>query len=246
MPEDRPGFLDATGVMEQLTKVQDASQAEIERVRRVYLEIERRDGAANWHAALWFRFACLLAVVLIVCISAVVYFAMQASKIAVFVQPVQVTEDGKMVLVGIPVDLLSYEPSNGQEMDMLASWVTNSRWRSGDQVLERSMWAWLYSHTCGEASKFLARDETETQPFKVSKARSSIDIKSITKTDTPKSYQVLWHEVTLDSGGSAMIQYDYTGTFTLARKRPKTLDEAKDNHLGICVNGYSLSRKQTS
>jgi len=42
---------------------------------------------------------CLLAVVLIVCISAIVYFAMQASKVQAFVQPVQITEDGKMVLV---------------------------------------------------------------------------------------------------------------------------------------------------
>ena len=49
---DRPGRLDATGVIEQLTRVQSASQE----------EIERRDGSANWHAALWFRFACLLAV----------------------------------------------------------------------------------------------------------------------------------------------------------------------------------------
>ena len=59
---DRPGRLDATGVIEQLTRVQTASQEEIERVKRVYHEIERRDGSANWHAALWFRFACLLAV----------------------------------------------------------------------------------------------------------------------------------------------------------------------------------------
>src|SRR6516225_6078086 len=43
---DRPGRLDATGVIEQLTRVQTASQEEIERVKRVYHEIERRDGSA--------------------------------------------------------------------------------------------------------------------------------------------------------------------------------------------------------
>src|SRR5215831_10384058 len=99
---ESPGLLNATGFVDQLRRIEDASAAEVERINHVYREIERRDGAAQWHAALWFRFACLLAVVLIVAISAVVYFAMQASKIAVFIQTVQMTEEGKMVLVGIP------------------------------------------------------------------------------------------------------------------------------------------------
>jgi hypothetical protein len=57
---DRPGLLNATGFVDQLRRIEDASAAEVERINHVYREIERRDGAANWHAALWFRFACLL------------------------------------------------------------------------------------------------------------------------------------------------------------------------------------------
>ena len=116
---ERPGWLNATGIIEELSRVQDASAAEVARIQQVYREIERRDGAANWHAALWFRFACLLAVVLIVAISAIVYFAMQASKVQAFVQPVQITEDGKMVLVA-DRSLSVLDATNGQVLRTLA------------------------------------------------------------------------------------------------------------------------------
>ena len=245
---DRPFRLDASGVVEQLSRVQDASAAEIERVKRVYHEIERRDGAANWHAALWFRFACLLAVVLIVCMSAIVYFAMQASKVQAFVQPVQVTEEGKMVLVGLPKDLLDYQPEDSQVMDMLAQWVTKRRWRGDEEGYKRTRndWAWLYHHSCGYGSKLLAHDEVTEQPFKPSRVKTSIEVKSITKTATPESYQVVWHEVTVDKLASSLKEQDYIGTFTVGRVRPKTLAEAMDNRLGMCTTGYDLAPKAGS
>src|SRR5256885_3602630 len=242
---DRPGLLSATGFVDQRRRIEDASVAEVERINHVYREIERRDGAAQWHAALWFRFACLLAVVLIVCISAIVYFAMQASKVQAFVQPVQITEEGKMVLIGVPKDLLDYQPEDSQVMDMLAQWVTKRRWRGDGEGLKRTRndLGWLHRHTCGYGSKLLAHDEVTEQPFKPSKVRASIEIKSITKTATPESYQVVWHEVTVDKLASTLKEHDYIGTFTVGRVRPKNLSEAIDNRLGMCVNGYDLAPK---
>jgi len=248
MAEDRPGYLDATGVLDQLAKVQDASQAEIDRVKRVYHEIERRDGAANWHAALWFRFACLLAVVVIVALSAIVYFATMASRVQAFVQPVQITEEGKMVLVGMPKDALDYQPEEAEWMDMLAQWVTKRRWRGDEEGYKRTRndWSWLYRHSCGYGSKLLAHDEVTEQPFKPSRLKASIEIKSITKTTTPESYQVVWHEVTVDKLAATLKEVDYVGTFTVGRLRPKTITEAMDNRLGICVTGYDLAPKAGS
>ena len=242
---DHPALLDATGFVDQLRRIEDASAAEVERINHVYREIERRDGAAQWHAALWFRFACLLAVVLIVAVSAIVYFAMQASRVQAFVQPVQVTEEGKMVLVGIPKDLLDYQPEDSQVMDMLAQWVTKRRWKGDEEGYKRTRndWAWLYRHSCGYGSKLLAHDEVTEQPLKPSKARASIEIKSITRTATPESYQVVWHEVTVDKLASTLKEQDYIGTFTVGRVRPKNLSEAIDNRLGMCVNGYDLAPK---
>src|SRR5262249_22743958 len=143
---ERSGLLNATGFVDQLRRIEDASAQEVERINHVYREIERRDGAAQWHAALWCRFACLLAVVLIVAVSAVVYFAMQASRVQAFVQPVQITEEGKMVLIGIPKDLLDYQPEDSQVMDMLAQWVTKRRWKGDEEGYKRTRndWAWLY------------------------------------------------------------------------------------------------------
>ena len=248
MAEDRPGSLDATGVLDQLTKVQDASQAEIDRVKRVYHEIERRDGAANWHAALWFRFACLLGVVVIVALSAIGYFATMASRVQAFVQPVQITEEGKMVLVGMPKDALDYQPEEAEWMDMLAQWVTKRRWRGDEEGYKRTRndWSWLYRHSCGYGSKLLAHDEVTEQPFKPSRLKASIEIKSITKTTTPESYQVVWHEVTVDKLAATLKEVDYVGTFTVGRLRPKTITEAMDNRLGICVTGYDLAPKAGS
>ena len=242
---DRPGLLDATGYVDQLRRIEDASAAEVERIQHVYREIERRDGAAQWHAALWFRFACLLAVVLIVAVSAVVYFAMAASRVQVFIQTVQLTENGKMVLIGLPEDLLKYQPEDSAYMDLIASYVTKRRWRGDDDTMKRTRndWAWLYRHSCGLASKTLANDEIKEMPFKPSKMRASIEIKSITKTATPESFQILWHEVTVDKLASTLKEADYVGTFTVGRLRPKNLSEVIDNRLGLCVSGYDLAPK---
>ena len=240
---DRPGFLDATGYVDQLRRIEDASQAEVERIQHVYREIERRDGAAQWHTARWFRFACLLAVVLLVAISAVVYLAMQASRVQAFVQPVQLTAEGTMVLVGLPKDLLDYQAEDSQIMDMLAQWVIKRRWKGDDEAMKRTRndWGWLYRHSCGYASKLLAADEIKEQPFKPSKQRASIEVKSITKTATPESWQVVWHEVTVDKLASTLREQDYIGTFTVGRVRPKTMTEAMDNRLGLCTNGYDIA-----
>jgi type IV secretory pathway TrbF-like protein len=237
------GVLHATGFVEDLRRVQEASAEEMQRIRRVYREIERRDGAAHWHAALWFRFACVLAVVLMVAIGANVVLAVKASRVQAFVQPVQITDEGKMVLVGIPKDLLDYQPDDSQVMDMLAQWVTKRRWKGDDSEYKRTRndWAWLYRHSCGAASTQLAHDEAMEQPFKPSKVHASIEIKSITKTATPESFQVTWHEVTVDKGAATLKEADYIGTFTLGRIRPKTLTDAMDNRLGLCTNGYDIS-----
>src|ERR1051326_1940702 len=125
-PMDRqsetPGVLRATGGIDPLRGQEEASQAEGARIQHASGEIERRDGAAQWQAALWFRFACLLAVVLIVALSVIAYLALKASQVQAFVQPVQITEEGKMVLIGVPKDLFDYQPEDSQWMDMLAQW----------------------------------------------------------------------------------------------------------------------------
>src|SRR5262249_25467912 len=157
--------------------------------------IERRDGAAQWHAALWYRFACLLTVLLAVALSAVVFLALKASRVQAFVQPVQITNEGTMMLVGLPEDLLAYQPDDGQWMDMLAQWIIKRRWKGDDDAMKRTRndWGWLYRHTCGAASALLQGEEGKEHPFTPTPQRTSVEVTSITKTATPRSYQVVWH-----------------------------------------------------
>jgi hypothetical protein len=232
---------------EIVSRLQEASATERTRIQEVYREIERRDGAAHWHAAQWFRFACVLAVVLIVAITANVMLAVKASRVQAFVQPVQITEEGTMVLVGMPKDLLDYQPDDGQWMDLIGQWVIKRRWKGDDDEYKRTRndWGWVYRHSCGQASQQLKRDENTEQPFKPSKIRTSIEVKSITKTTTPASFQVLWNEVSVDKQAASLKEQSYVGTFTVGRLRPKTLDEAVDNHLGMCVTGYDMSPYKT-
>ena len=69
-------------------------------------------------------------------------------------------------------------------MDMLAQWVTSGAGGAMKRATKRTRndWAWLYRHSCGYGSKLLAHDEVTEQPFKPSKVRASIEIKSITRT----------------------------------------------------------------
>ena len=221
--------------------------SEAERIQRVYHEIERRDGAAQWHTALWFRFSCLLAALLLVSLSAVVFLAMKASRVQAFIQPVQITDEGKMILVGIPQDLLAYQPDDGQWMDMLAQWIMKRRWKGDDEAMKRTRndWGWLYRHTCGAASRVLQGEESTEHPFTPTKQRTSVEITSITRTATPRSYQVVWHEVSVGKDTATLHAQDFLGTFTVGRLKPTTLTDAMDNRLGICVNGYDVSPSST-
>lgn len=240
---ETPLVLAASDYTDHLDRLDDASEAEVARIQHVYREIERRDGTAQWHTNLWYRFAYFLGALLLLSCGACVFLAVKASRVQAFVQPVQITEEGKMILVGLPQDLLAYTPVDGAWMDMLAQWVTKRYWRGDDDAMKRTRndWAWLYRHTCGTGSTQLAHDEATEQPFKASKGRTSIAIKTLTKTATPESYQVLWRAVHIDPVASMIKEQDYTSTFTVGRLRPKTLADAIDNRLGLCVTGYDIA-----
>jgi type IV secretory pathway TrbF-like protein len=129
-------------------------------------------------------------------------------------------------------------------MEMLAQWVRSIRWRSENPEFTRTEWAWAYRHSCPEARKHLDFDEQRQHPFaKNSSKRVSIDIKSVTKTPTPESFQVLWEEVTTDKTRPGKDVAMWTGTFTVGRFHPKTMADMIDNRLGLCVTAYNLTEQ---
>ena len=160
-----------------------------------------------------------------------------------FVQVVVQDEKGQLLQVGIPQHLFAYTPPDGVWMDMLGEWVRRIRWRGEDtKALTRAQWAWVYRHTCGQARRLLQAIEEQDKPFEEKKKKlSSVDLKSITKTPIPESYQILWSETSIDASNPTVKTALWTGTFSVGRYRPPTMADTLDNRLGLCVTAFDLS-----
>jgi type IV secretory pathway TrbF-like protein len=214
---------------------------EWQRIDLAYREIQRRDGSAELRAWRWERFALVLLALFIVLLGVIVWQLLTARMVQAVVQVVHVDDKGQLVQVGMPQDLLAYTPPDGLWMDMLGAWVRRLRWRGTDPVLAKTEWAWLYRHTCGQARRFLQTLEEREKPFEVGKKLVSVELKSVTKTPAPESYQVLWAETRTDKAQPTVKTQLWTGTFSVGRYRPPTLADTLDNRLGLCVTAYDLS-----
>ena len=66
-----------------------------------------------------------------------------------------------------------------------------------------------------------------------------VNIKTITKTPTPQSYQVLWETVSTGPEAPKGKPELFTTTFTVGRIALKKLAEAEENRLGLCIASFS-------
>ena len=224
-------------------QVAAGSPDEWQRIEQAYREIQRRDASAErrtWWAE---RLAMGLLALLAVTLGVVVWLFTHAHTVQAFVQVVQVDDKGQLVQVGIPQDLLAYAPPDGLWMDMLGEWVRRIRWRGTDGTLARVEWAWVYRHTCGQARRLLQSIEEQEKPFKPGKKLVAVELKSLTKTPVPESYQVLWTETSTDQAQPTVKTQLWTGTFSVGRYRPPTLADTLDNRLGLCVTAFDLSQQ---
>ncbi len=211
------------------------------RIEQAYREIQRRDGSAEQRAWRWERVALVVVGLFIMLLGVVVWQLLDARKVQAVVQVVRVDEKGSLVQVGIPQDILAYTPPDGLWMDMLGEWVRRIRWRGVDTVLARVEWAWLYRHTCGQARRLLQTLEEREKPFEGGKTLRTVELKSLTKTPVPESYQVLWAETSTDKAQPTVKTALWTGTFSVGRYRPPTLADTLENRLGLCVTAFDLS-----
>src|SRR4030095_2057517 len=131
-------------------------QEEWRRIEQAYKEIQRRDDRAEYRAWRKEPLTWGLLLVVLVQLGVMVYQWWDRRKVQAFVQVVQVDEKSKIVQLGIPQDLLSYQPPAGVWMDMLGEWVRRVRWREEDaRVHAKEQWAWVYWHTCGQARRLV-------------------------------------------------------------------------------------------
>jgi type IV secretory pathway TrbF-like protein len=213
----------------------------MQRMELAYQEIQRRDSLAEDRARRKEKLVQRLGLVILALVGVIIWMVVDKQQVKAFVQTVQVTEDGKLVQLGVPQHLYDYQPPDGVYMEMVAQWVRAIRWRGDDERMTRVQWAWAYRHTCGTAMKFLQNIEEKEKPFKPGTKRVALEVKSVTKTPAPESYQVLWEESVTERHAPTIKTQRWTGTFTVGRVTLTTMDAILENRLGICINGFDLS-----
>ena len=218
------------------------STDEWQRIDQAYKEIQRRDAQAEHRAWRWERFALALLALWLETLGVMTWQFLDARKVQAFVQVVQVDAQGTLLQVGLPQDLLAYTPPDGMWMDMLGEWVRRVRWREADPTHTRMQWAWVYRHTCAQARRLVQAMEEREQPFKTGKRLTAVELKSVTKTPAPASYQVLWAETTTDPANPTVKTTLWTGTFSVGRVQLPSLADAMDNRLGLCVTAFDMSQ----
>ena len=158
-----------------------------------------------------------------------------------FVQTVVQQEDGSLVSLGVPQALLAYEPPEGVWFEMVGEWIRRHRWRGKDPVLAQADMAWVQYHTCGpEARRLISDEQKDFKPERVGKTLVMVALKSVTRTVSPLSYQVLWQETTVPKHLPPDTK-TYTATLTTGRIYPSSQDMLLQNRLGLCVTAYDIS-----
>jgi len=212
------------------------------RVDNVYRrEIQRRDERAEYRTWKAERSTAVVLLLMLAMFGWNIWLWLDHWKVQAVVQVVQVDEQSRVIQLGMPQDLLAYQPPDGLYMDMLGEWVRRVRWREEDSTHSRTQWAWVYRHTCGQARRLLQALEDREQPFKPGKKLVAVELKSLTKTPVPESYQVLWSETSTERSQPTVKTAQWTGTFSVGRIQFSSLTEAMDNRLGLCVTAFDLS-----
>jgi type IV secretory pathway TrbF-like protein len=209
-------------------------------MNHAFAETQRRDGNAVDHAKRMTRAFFGVLVALGIAVGVIVWMFAHSRDVEVVVQTVVYDKEGQFVSLGLPMDLLTYDPKDGEWINMLNRWVLSYRWRTDEQerLLTQENWKWLYAHTCGGAAEKLQEEEKEEKPLVRTDLVRSVKLQPITKT--PTTFVAVWQETTVDKARGLKTPAWKVGTFTVGRTRPTTRAEADLNTLGLCVTSYNV------
>jgi type IV secretory pathway TrbF-like protein len=217
--------------------------AEFAILEKGYQELRARDGKAESRAFWWKAVALGL---LMVNLGVGAWDHLDRRKeIEAFVQNVQVTEEGRVISLGIPQRVLEYTPEDSHWYGMLGQWVQKVRWRGPDPVLAKKDWEWAYLHSCGSATKLLREYERAEKPFEPSERRVSVELLGWNKTLVPLSYHIRWQEISVQPGRPIQRKV-YNGIFTVGRVQLKEQNHLFMNPYGLCTTAYSISEEPAS
>lgn len=203
-----------------------------------YEEARRRDALGvqdKWH---WKLFAFWLGAYSSLATVVIGGLLLRPITIHAPVQLVQVNDQGKVEPIGPPQDLLVYQPSDAQWMQMVGDWVVKRRWKGVDGPQASEDLNWLYFHTCKPAREDLQRWEKAEKPLEIGKRRVQVELLAVTKTDAPKAFNVLWKEWVTE-GTQPAVEQHWAGTLTVGRIKLAHQKAVLHNRLGLCVTTYN-------
>lgn len=210
----------------------------IQRMELAYQEIQRRDSQAEARAARKDKLVRQGWYVMLVLVGLLTWQAIDKSHVKVFVQTVHMTDEGKLVQVGQPVDLYDYSPADAAYMNMLSQWIRWVRWRGEDKTMMEAQWAWIYRHTCASAMKPLKHYEKVEKVHVLGKKKVGVEVKSVTKTANEGSYSVIWEEHVTDKNAPTVKTQEHAATIWVGRIVLTRMEDILDNRFGVCVTGW--------
>ena len=201
--------------------------------------LDSRDASAERHKWIAVYAAAIEGLLLAIALGVIAFLVWDRRDVQPFVQVVQHTEEGHLVQVGVPKHLLDYEPQEAAWMAMLSQWTKYVNWRGVDLAKqEHEDWRWVALHTCPSARPSLEALKRRDKPFAKNQTQQvQVTIRSITKLPHPTAYEVQWEKLTTGPGASGKPEVKST-TYTTGRIALKTLAEAQENRLGICVASF--------
>jgi type IV secretory pathway TrbF-like protein len=209
-------------------------------LERGYQELQARDGTAE-SRAFWWKVVAVAGLAISLGIGVWDHLD-RRKEVEAFVQNVQVTEEGRVISLGVPQRVLDYTPEDSHWYAMLGQWIQKVRWRGPDPVLARMEWKWAYLHTCGAATKQLRAYEEAEKPFAPSERRVQVSLLGWNKTLVPLSYHILWQEDILDPGQLPKAKR-YNAIFTVGRVKLTEQAQLFQNPYGLCTTAYSISQE---
>ena len=84
-------------------------------------------------------------------------------------------------------------------------------------------------------------EDTE-KPFSIGKRRVAVHLKSVTKSEVPRAYTVLWEEVVTEGMREPIVQ-QWTGTFSVGRMPAPTVETALYNRLSLCISAFNITQQ---
>ena len=213
-------------------------ETRFQRARQVW---DDRIGSARQAAYVW-RTIGLVALGLSTVMALALVWRSTTADVVPYV--IEVDQRGEVRLVGTP-ETQDWEPGEGVQQYFLRQWIHDVRSVSTDRSVVREQLVRAYDGVSGRAANLLDEYVADENPFEMEDRTRTVEIEAVNKAGDGMSWRVEWVELTRDSQGYRMSEERKVGIFELERIRPETREDVEKNALGLFVEYFSWSTRES-